>query len=385
MNKSWLIIIIAITLALLAVLKTHELRSLTPYFKPDKAIKLATFEEARGRVGKEDLDELKLWESILTGRSAPLSRLMKEKYAALGLNHLFTPSGFHLSAVLFPFLKFIKPSFHLYLLLTLGVSLCFLPGLIALKRMLLIKTNQKIFGLHIGFIVALILDVFFGSFQNGALSFTYSFLFLGIIYSGLEGIGLIIWFFLGQMILAYFQNSDLSILLLIFSPLMNLCFGIMMPILFLLSFPLWNWQLYVGIKLLSFAQELVDLFANLSEALPVMEIHVVMLIMIFCILFKKFKATIFLSIFLSSSLNLDRERASGMSSNEFVPQKEIVKTIYREKEVLVYFRDGKCRMRLVRGFWYENCSPRVKGSSRNKKLKRFSFLFEELRMSSLHG
>src|SRR5690606_13223199 len=118
---------------------------------------------------KKDQDLLKLWESILTGRSAPLAKWMKERYQTLGLNHLFTPSGFHISAVLFPFMKLIKGHYYqLLMLLLLAGGVLFLPGMSALKRMLLIKINQKILGQHLGFAGALFLDVLFGSFQEGA-------------------------------------------------------------------------------------------------------------------------------------------------------------------------------------------------------------------------
>lgn len=367
MNKTWLLCILIITLVLLGILKAHELRSLSPFFKSDQVIKLSSFTEARARVSKHDLEHLKLWESMLTGRAAPLSRMLKDKYKALGLNHLFTPSGFHLSAVLFPFLKLIKGKYHLYVLLLLGFGLFFLPGLTALKRMLTIKTHQNVFGHHLGFILALLTDMMFGSFQEGALSFTYSFLFLGIMYSGLKSFSLIIWFFFAQIILAYFQNADVSPVLLLASPVLNLLFGIAMPALFLLAFPLWDWQLFTGIGMIKILQSVVTFFSNVSLHLPMIEIHSVILILLCLFVFKKYQFAFAVFLFVSSSLNLDRESIPALPSKEFVPQGKIVETFYREKDVLVYFEDGKCRMKLVQGFWFENCSP-VRRSSRRKKI-----------------
>lgn len=337
------------------------------FFKSDPAIKLSSFTEARSRVSKQDLEHLKLWESMLTGRAAPLSRMLKDKYKALGLNHLFTPSGFHLSAVLFPFMKLIKDKYHLYVLILMGCGLFFLPGLTALKRMLTIKTHQKVFGHHLGFIIALLMDMLFGSFQEGALSFTYSFLFLGIMYSGLKSFSLIIWFFFAQIILAYFQNADISPILLLASPVLNLLFGLAMPALFLLAFPLWDWQLFIGISLIKILQTIVGLFSSLSFNLPLIEIHSFVLIFIGLLVFRKYQWVFATFLFLSSSLNLDRESIPALPSKEFVPQGRIIETFYREKDVLVYFEDGKCRMKLVQGFWFENCSP-VRRSSRRKKI-----------------
>jgi hypothetical protein len=371
MNKTWLLAILTISLFLLCALRSYELRSLSNYFRGERVIKLQSFSEARSRVNKDDLELLKLWESMLTGRAAPLSRFIKERYKFLGLNHLFTPSGFHLSAAIFPFMKLLNHKYHLLFLIFLGGAFSFLPGLTAMKRMLVIKTHQKFLGIHLGFACALIIDMFFGSFQTGALSFTYSFLFLGIIYSGLEGIGLIIWFFIAQIILAYFQNSDISPLLLLFSPILNLGFGLLMPVLFALSFPLWDWQLHTGIFLLKQLQWLVDFFSQLSFHFPFMEVHIITLFLVALILFRKWKVALITIILISSSLNLDREKAPGQSTKEFAPQGKTVMTFYSEEAVTVYFEDGKCKMKLIRGYWFENCSPR-RGSNK-MKFKKLSY------------
>lgn len=366
MIKNWLISILCISFALLGLLKTQEMNSLGRFYKNSPVVKLKQFESAQKRYQDADLDMLKLWESILTGRAAPVSRLLKENYQVLGLSHIFTPSGFHLSAVLFPFMKFIKLQYHkLIFLITIGIGLCFLPGFVALKRMLLIKTHQNILGVHKGFILALTLDMCFGSFQDTTLSFTYSFLFLGIIYSGLKRIGLIFWFYLAQMILAFFQGNDISPLLLLFSPVLNFCFGLIMPLLFLLSFPLWPWQSDLGIFILKAVQYLVDLFAQYCFKLPTIEVHIVTLTFILLVVIRKWRPLPIILLLFCSSLTPDNGRAPRISSNEFVPQTKIIKTIYEEKQVRIIFEDGRCNLRLVRGFWWENCSPK-KRSSRNK-------------------
>ena len=317
---------------------------------------------------------LKLWESIITGRATPLSRLLKEKYQVLGLSHVFTPSGFHLSAVLFPFMKFLKHQKQkLIFLVLIGIGLFFLPGFAALKRMLLIKTHQNLLGMHSGFIIALTLDMFFGSFQNATLSFSYSFLFLGIIYSGLQGIGLIVWFYIAQIILAFFQGTDVSPLLLLFSPILNFSFGLIMPIIFLLSFPLWNWQLEIGLFLLKSVQALVDIFAHYCLKLPAIEVHIITLVLVLLFLLRRWKPLPVLLFFFCTSLNLDRSRTPGMPSNEFVPQGRIVKTMYEEKQVQIIFEDGRCNLRLVRGFWWENCSPKRRSNHYKKTIKKLSY------------
>ncbi|MFP5386850.1 MAG: hypothetical protein ACLGHN_12270 [Bacteriovoracia bacterium] len=365
MNRTWLYTCLLISLALLAILNTYKIRSLNPFFRSEKVLKLKNFEEAKKNISKEDIELLKLWESILTGRAAPLSKVMKKNYQELGLNHIFTPSGFHLSSVLFPFLKiFPRQKHQLFLILLIGGILFFLPGMMALKRMILIKGHQKLLGLHSGFIFALSIDIFFGSFQFYPLSFTYSFLFLSIIYSGANGLSLIIWFYMGQVILAYFQNNDISPLLLFFSPLLNLGFAFIMPILFLLSFPLWSWQLNLGLVLLGCIQKLVNIFSAICLGFPSLEIHTFILVIIFLLILRKWKFILVSTLFISNSLNSDYSRAPGVIRKEFVPEGKIVKTLYQENGVVVVFEDGRCRMKLVRGFWYENCSPKRRSSRR---------------------
>lgn len=384
MNKTWLVSIFLLSFLLLTLLKAHEKASLSPFFKADPVVKLRNFSEAKGKVSGEELELLKLWESMLTGRAAPLSRLLKERYQNLGLNHLFTPSGFHISAVLIPVFKIVRNQHHqLGLIILLGIALAFLPGMGALKRMLLIKGHQKVMGQHLGFMLALLIDILFGSFQNGALSFTYSFLFIGIIYSGLTGFGLIIWFFIAQLTLALFQGNDVSLLLLFFSPLLNLGFSIVMPLLFLLALPLWDWQLHSGIFLLKGLQCMVNVSADITSLFPAIEIHIGFLTMIFFILMKKKRWILSCLLFLSFDLNLDRQRTPSLSSKEFLPQGRILKTTYTEKEVRLNFEDGNCRMKLVRGLWWENCSPRRR--SNNRKIMKLSYPSRDSRKSSLRG
>jgi hypothetical protein len=290
----------------------------------------------------------------------------------MGLSHIFTPSGFHLSAVLNPVMKIIKNYHHqLILLFVLGLGVGLLPGFSALKRMMLIKGHQKILGTHLGFITALLIDILFGTFQNNTLSFTYSFLFLGIIYSGLEGLGLIFWFFFAQILLAYFQGDHISFFLLVFSPMLNLIFSLIMPILFIISFPLWSWQIDLGILLLNFFQYLVDIFALITTFLPSIEVHSFTLLALLCFLLKKFKMMIYILFLFSHNLNLETGTNPSQPRYYFQPT-EVKKVFHSNKDLVVYFKNGKCRYKLMRGYWWESCSP--KRRSNYRKIKKLSSL-----------
>lgn len=372
MNKKWLISIFSISFILIAVQKREEVLQVGKFYRPEKILKLQQFDKAKRELNGNDLEMLKLWESILTGRSRPVSAAIKERYKMMGLSHIFTPSGFHLSAVLNPIMKIIKNyHYQLILLFIIGLIIGILPGFSALKRMVLIKGHQKILGTHIGFITALLIDVLFGTFQNNTLSFTYSFLFLGIIYSGLEGLGLIFWFFFAQILLAYFQGDHVSLFLLIFSPILNLIFSLIMPILFMISFPLWSWQIDLGIFLLDFFQYLVNVFAQITTLFPSIEIHSFTLVALLCFLLKEFKMIIFILIVFSNNLNLDVTNYPQQPRYYFLPI-EVTKVYHSKKDLEVYYKNGKCRYKLIKGFWWESCSP--KRRSNYKKIKKLSSL-----------
>lgn len=356
--------IIVLSIFLLTLLKLEEQKSIVPFYKAGRTYKLANFEQAKKTVSKEDLDLLELWESMLTGRSAPVARWIKDQYRDLGLNHLFTPSGFHLSAVMLPFMKFIKAkNWQLMLLIIIAVGVFSLTGQGALKRMVLIKIDQNLFGQKTGFIIALLMDILFGSFSDSPLSFCYSFLFLGIIYSG--SILLFLWFFFAQCLIAYFSGELISPFIILLSPMLNLAFALSMPLLFVLAIPLTQWQLYLGLKILAGLQYLVGLSAKLSTSVPNWEINLGVILCFALIYLGRRKAFAFSLLVLSFTLNLDQGKIPGFGNYDFVPQGELVKIVADEAGETVYWSDGKCRRDLVRGVWWEKCSPRRR-STRKK-------------------
>lgn len=356
--------IIFISVFLLTLLKLEEEKSLIPFYKAQRTYKLANFEKAKQMVSKEELDLLELWESMLTGRSAPVARWIKDQYRDLGLNHLFTPSGFHLSAVMLPFMKFIKgKKWQLLILIIIGLGVFALAGQGALKRMVLIKIDQNLFGQKTGFILALLMDMLFGSFSESPLSFCYSFLFLGIIYSG--SVFLFLWFFFAQCLIAYFSGELISPFIILLSPILNLAFAVAMPLLFVLAIPLAHWQLYLGLKILAGLQYLVGLSAKVSMSIPNWEINLGV-IFCFALLYLARRKTFAVSLLLLSfTLNLDQGRIPSFGNYDFIPQGSVVKIIADESGETVYWSDGKCRRDLVRGVWWEKCSPRRK-STRKK-------------------
>ena len=161
MKKTWLIITLTLSLGLMLTQKSEETLHLQSFFRPQRSLKFQHFSKARAQLSARDQDLLELWESMLTGNTRPLNKIMKEDFARLGLRHLFTPSGLHLGALLYPTMKIIRGrSSQIILLSILGLCLIPLVGFVALKRMVLVKWLQKISGFHLGFALALFFDIF---------------------------------------------------------------------------------------------------------------------------------------------------------------------------------------------------------------------------------
>ena len=372
MKMTWALSILIISFVLLAILKAHDLTSLAPFYQSQKTYKLHHFDAAKKDASEQEIELLELWESMLTGRSAPVSRWIKDQYKSLGLNHLFTPSGFHLSAVLLPFMKFItRTKWQLIFLILIGIGIFSLSGQGALKRMVLIKFNQKILGQKTGFALALLLDILFGSFTDSPTSFCYSFLFLGIIYSGSSL--LFLWFFFAQGLIAYFSGELISPLIIFLSPILNLAFAMAMPLLFVLAYPLAQWQLFLGIKILSFLQKMVEWSAQLSLIVPSWEFNFGILLCFLLFYSRKRKAFAAAVLMVSFTLNSDSKNILRFGNYDFVPQGKIKKIILNEFGETVYWTDGKCDRELIRGVWWEKCSPsKKKRSFKKNKLKKLS-------------
>jgi hypothetical protein len=371
MKLTWAVTIVTLSFLMMGILKNDEINKLQPYYSSQKTFKLANFQSQKVGLKPSEVELLELWESMLTGRSAPVAKWIKSQYQTLGLNHLFTPSGFHLSAVMVPFMKLLPTKrWHLLILMALGIGLFLMPGQGALKRMVAIKINQNLFGQKEGFILALVFDVLLGSFTNSPLSFCYSFLFLGIIYSKKNF--LFLWFFFAQCLIAYFSGVQISPLILLLSSCLNVAFAVAMPALFLLAIPLWDWQLHIGLMLLSGLQAMVKISATLTSLVPAWEINTWSLICFALFYFRMRKRLAMAILVLSSGVNTPKKIQPTLGNFDFAPNGFITKIVNTEKDQRIYWTDGTCRRELMLGVWWEKCSPRRK--STRKKFKKLSSL-----------
>ncbi|MBF0312496.1 MAG: hypothetical protein HQK50_02330 [Oligoflexia bacterium] len=177
----------------------------------------------------------------------------------IGLNHLFTPSGIHLTSLLlllWPLSLFFKQKadrlrFRRYATLALCFLVLFLPGLYPLKRLAILRWAVfligKFFHYKDYFIIFLLwsfLDIailMLGTFYYSPGSFVYSFLFVGTILATkdiypkmlmcLALVG-------AQIIISFFQQTPLAPLGVVINFILTLIFEFLYPLMFCLLLPL---------------------------------------------------------------------------------------------------------------------------------------------------
>jgi len=143
-------------------------------------------------------------------------------------------------------------------------------------------------------------------------------------------------------------------------------------LLFLLAIPLWHWQVQIGLKILAGLQKLVEISAHASQLVPSWEINMGVLLCIGLFYYRKKRSLTLALLFLTLNLNQDKNKIPSFGRYDFVPQGEILKIIPNEAGETVYFSDGRCKRELVRGMWWEKCSPRRR--SNKNKIKKLSSL-----------
>ncbi len=170
-----------------------------------------------------------------------ISRL-KSSYKSLGLVHLFTPSGFHLQAILICLsylgLKKHRRKFLLSLLL-----IFFIPGFSALKRIVILKICESYY-IHLKkwipkkfylFLLVFLLFFLCGDYYRNPLSYSLSFLFLGTIYALNENpklyyVHYFLAFFMAQLLVQLFLPQEVTLAHFSIGFILGLIFNILFPV-----------------------------------------------------------------------------------------------------------------------------------------------------------
>ncbi|MCY4643097.1 MAG: hypothetical protein OXB88_00605 [Bacteriovoracales bacterium] len=188
---------------------------------------------------------------------------LKSAIKKLHIHHLFTPSGLHLSSLLWFLGLFSLKRMFLFFLFPL---VFFLDGFVAFKRVYFIRFIGELLKFkkiqldksYIFIFVFLIEFIFWAHLHP--LSFTYSFLFLGIIYSLKKSSPLVfllgIW--LAQSLIHSFHEDSIILLSL---PLCSFITSLVT-----LSYPLVILNAFVPLGLCNYLYDLIILFGNVLSS-----------------------------------------------------------------------------------------------------------------------
>lgn len=368
-DLTFFFLFMTISISSLSLMKKKELIS---YFHYERPISLNHFKTALKSVSKTDKDYLAFWYGLISGNTQSLSKDYKQKYKAIGLSHAFTPSGFHLSAVLTPLTLILPKKSKLPLNLLVCFLVFLLPGLEPLKRMGLVKVFKLKMNARLSLMFAGLICLILGQLNHSPLSFIFSFFFLGVIYSGLKNIALIIWFFIGQLLICFFQGEQLSLINLVISPLANFFLGLITPLLFVFSYPLWSWTLQTGIIVIKSFDQIATVLYQFSSMTPQLEVHCFTVLLVTLMLLRKKKSFILGVLLFSTSLNLENPSKLTIERYYFEPTGHIIKQQIEDGIVKTYYRDGRCVEKIVMGRWEKRCSP--KRAPKIRKIKKLSYL-----------
>jgi competence protein ComEC len=187
--------------------------------------------------------------SYVFGINSKISKEDRKTHRTLNLLHLFSPSGLHVSSILFIFLWMIRKKWkYAYFFWSLFITIFFsislsLPGYYPLKRTLgfhllslgneiyLKKKRLKLSSFQI-FIVLMIIDFSVGTFKESNLSFTYSFLFWGIILSGTKFSHRFFYLGLAQFLVCYFSQTPINPLSILSNLFLSPIFSFLFPLIF---------------------------------------------------------------------------------------------------------------------------------------------------------
>ncbi len=186
--------------------------------------------------------------AFLWGETLSLSPVMKVPYKKLGLSHVFSPSGFHLQGVYWVMRAF--RLHHIFIALALGIF--FIPGFSPLKKIILLKNFhqchlwlckkgllQKKISPFVIFHGTFFLFFLSGDYFENPLSFSLSYLFLGIIYAlhnepTQNGFTFFWAFFFGQLLVMAFLPSSVTLTSFFLGFLLGLLFNLIFPVIGLL-------------------------------------------------------------------------------------------------------------------------------------------------------
>jgi hypothetical protein len=204
-----------------------------------------------------------------TGLKSLTPRDLKLEFKSLGLLHLMTPSGIHLSSLLIFIFIFIRGKNRLFIYVLTAAIVFPLIGFYSLKRIILFHLLKPVLKSNeLSFLSTFLIDLLIGGYQNSPLSFTYSFLCWGVIIFSKNKTLTIINLFIAQTYISYFNQDPMNMLSIILNPILTSIFSFAFPVMslnfwiFKFEF-LFEWILYfleVFLLVISFLSQKLSFF-----------------------------------------------------------------------------------------------------------------------------
>lgn len=306
--------------------------------------------------------------SYVLGDKRKLNRSLKWAHKQLSLLHLFTPSGLHLSSIfllIWPILRMFSPRIRRVLSLILFILPFFLPGFWAIKRICLLRILKLFFSKlswFSVFIIGFILDFFWGTFDNSPLSFCFSFLFLGLIFSLEDKRRLPLVLLCGQVLIAYFWQNQVNPFAVFLGQILTAIFSFL--------FPVFVMDLLIPLKILSYPLELFKILvlfsAKLVKNLPTFYVSFDILILFFLLISKLglkkkiYLMLCFISFYPPNLFNLPPKYLRGKRKHDFYEVEErinIAKIKRTRRGYKVEYLNGySCNYTLYNTFWRKKCN-----------------------------
>lgn len=174
---------------------------------------------------------------MITGDKSAVRKSSLDRIKKFGLMHILTPSGLHLSSLLLVFKFF--PRLKFAVTLSLFAAGFFVPGFLALKRMLIFYiVNFFAKNITLSFVLTMILSYLIGNYHESPVSFCFTFIFWGsIIFHRGNKLLLVIKLFLFQAVISFLFKQELHLAALFVNPLATTVFTMLFPLM-LFAYPL---------------------------------------------------------------------------------------------------------------------------------------------------
>lgn len=290
-----------------------------------------------------------------TGDKSTLSRENITNLKRLGLIHLLTPSGIHLSSILCLFLFLLSKKQKFFLFSLLIITSLYFPNLYSLKRVLYFHLfylipNSKLNKLYFSFICTFLLDLIIGGYTASPLSYCFSFIFWGVIIFSKGSYERVILLFIAQLVtILVLGKGKINLLAIFMNPILTFIYSSLFPI-FSLNFWILKFS-FLNNLILGFHDiflKATSLFNNSFSSLTI-EPKFLFVIVISSFIYRS--KTLVLFILLTPTYIHTKVNVKGVLQKEFLPlyqQSEIVKVSPKK----VIFFESKC-MKKYNGVFFE--------------------------------